>query len=327
MRRFGLRRPFDFGMDERVAECRAAPGKTRGPRGGNGDEVASGDVHWQPMTTVKGWHSTAAVLRVTGRTSLVVGLVLLGFVAFELFVTSFFAERAQAGLTEELEGRIAAADTDVVAYEVGAFDLTRSPIEPPPDLPMPDPAAIEAALAAGGVGGDPAGAGAAGGNGAATGAESGIPEGSIVIEAPPPRSAPIGRIVIPAVGIKWTVVEGIDRQDLQTGAGHMPGTALPGQPGNAVISGHRTTYGAPFHDLGKTAKGDLITVTTASGAHVYQIVEKRIVEPSETWVTGQWEGAWLTLTTCHPKFSSSQRLIVFARLVGGPNAPALSETA
>ena len=81
------------------------------------------------------------------------------------------------------------------------------------------------------------------------------------------------------------------------------------------------------NNLGKAKKGDLITVTTATGAHVYQIVEKRIVQPNETWVTGQWEGAWLTLTTCHPKFSSSERLVVFARLVGGPNAPALTEGA
>ena len=95
------------------------------------------------------------------------------------------------------------------------------------------------------------------------------------------------------------------------------------QPGNTVISGHRTTYGAPFRNLAKTRKGDLITVTTASGSHVYQIVEKRVVLPNETWVTGQWEGSWLTLTTCHPTFSSRERLIVFARLVGGPNAGTL----
>ena len=132
---------------------------------------------------------------------------------------------------------------------------------------------------------------------------------------------------MPAASISWTVVEGVGRDNLRTGAGHMPDTALPGQPGNSVISGHRTTYGAPFHDLGRAKKGDLITVTTATGSHVYQVVEKRIVEPNETWVTGQWDGAWLTLTTCHPRFSSSQRLVVFARLVGGPNAPALMEEA
>ena len=104
----------------------------------------------------------------------------------------------------------------------------------------------------------------------------------------------------------------------------MPDTALPGQPGNTVISGHRTTYGAPFRNLAKTHKGDLIAVTTASGSHLYQTVEKRIVMPNETWVTGQWEGSWLTLTTCNPTFSSRERLIVFARLIGGPNAATLA---
>jgi len=76
----------------------------------------------------------------------------------------------------------------------------------------------------------------------------------------------------------------------------MPGTALPGQPGNAVISGHRTTYGAPFHDLDRVAAGDLVTVTTVTGTHVYQVVEARVVRPTEMWVTEQWSGSWLTLT-------------------------------
>lgn len=65
---------------------------------------------------------------------------------------------------------------------------------------------------------------------------------------------------------------------------------------------------------------DAITVESLTGAHTYQVVETRIVQPDDTWVATQWEGSWLTLTTCTPRFSSTSRLIVFARLVDGPNA-------
>ena len=84
----------------------------------------------------------------------------------------------------------------------------------------------------------------------------------------------------------------------------MPGSALPGEPGNAVISGHRTTYGAPFAHLERLNPGDTITVESATGLHTYAVVETRVVDPSDVWVTGQWRGAWLTLTTCNPRYST-----------------------
>ena len=117
-----------------------------------------------------------------------------------------------------------------------------------------------------------------------------------------------------------TVVEGVSRSDLKAGAGHMPTTPLPGQPGNAVIAGHRTTYGAPFHEFDELVPNDLIEVETALGVHTYAVRETIIVKPTEIWVAQHRDGAWLTLTTCHPKFSSRQRLVVFAELVDGPNA-------
>ena len=58
----------------------------------------------------------------------------------------------------------------------------------------------------------------------------------------------------------------------------------------------------------------------ATGVHTYAVVETRVVAPSDVWVTGQWRGAWLTLTTCNPRYSSRERLVVFAHLVDGPNA-------
>ena len=113
--------------------------------------------------------------------------------------------------------------------------------------------------------------------------------------------------------------EGVDRETLTQGPGHMPGTPLPGQPGNAVISGHRTTYGRPFFDFDLLEPGDLIEVETAIGLHTYVVRSSIIVEPTDVWVTDDKEGAWLTLTTCNPKFSARQRLIINAELVSGPN--------
>ena len=75
-----------------------------------------------------------------------------------------------------------------------------------------------------------------------------------------------------------------------------------------------------FHELDQLVPGDLIEVETAIGAHTYAVRESVIVRPTELWVIQDRPGAWLTLTTCHPKFSSRQRLIVFAELIDGPNA-------
>jgi sortase A len=99
----------------------------------------------------------------------------------------------------------------------------------------------------------------------------------------------------------------------------MPGTPIPGQPGNAVVSGHRTTYGRPFFDLDQLAVGDRIEVETAIGTHVYHVREMVTVLPSDVWVTEPRPGGWLTLTTCNPKFSARERLIVWAEMVSGPN--------
>lgn len=133
------------------------------------------------------------------------------------------------------------------------------------------------------------------------------------------EGTPIGRIQIESAGVSEVLMEGVRSEDLKRGPGHMPWTPVPGQPGNAVVSGHRTTYGAPFYDLDQVAPGDEIVVQTATGFHVFSVTETLIVSPSDVWVTEPREGAWLTLTTCHPKASARQRLVIVAQLVDGPN--------
>ncbi len=124
------------------------------------------------------------------------------------------------------------------------------------------------------------------------------------------------------------VVSGVDLTTLQSGPGHYPETALPGQDGNFAVAGHRTTYGAPFFNLDQLRAGDEVHVTGRDGVtYVYVVRESRVVRPDELWVvepdplgTGR---PTLTLTTCHPRFSNAQRLIVFAELVESASAVAV----
>ena len=116
------------------------------------------------------------------------------------------------------------------------------------------------------------------------------------------------------------VVEGVTLGDLQRGPGHYPGTALPGDDGNFAIAGHRTTYGAPFYNLDQLERGDEVIVTTRNGSkHTYRVRSQEIVQPGDTWVISpdplERGKPTLTLTTCHPRFSNAQRMIVFAELV------------
>jgi sortase A len=145
-----------------------------------------------------------------------------------------------------------------------------------------------------------------------------VEEGA-VLEDVPGEGVGFALLRVPKVGLEAVVFEGVTTPILANGPGHMPGTPLPGQPGNAVISGHRTTHGRPFHDFDQLVVGDRVEVDTSIGTHVYEVRESFIVAPTDVWVTDNRPGAWLTLTTCNPKYSARERLIVTAELVAGPN--------
>jgi len=146
-----------------------------------------------------------------------------------------------------------------------------------------------------------------------------IPVPVLLSEEPGLEGETLGLITIDKIGVEAVVFEGVDRETLKDGPGHMPWTPVPGQPGNAVISGHRTTYGRPFYDLDQLVIGDRIEVETAVGVSVYEVRLIEIVLPTDVYVTGPLPGAWLTLTTCHPRFSARERLIIQAEMVEGPN--------
>jgi sortase A len=237
------------------------------------------------------------LVRGTGWTFIWLGLLTLGFVAHQLWITTFFAEQNQEALGEERIEYYAEAEIQQVAL-------------------APDGSVLPEGVSSGAVG--------ANGDGVRTAPLV------LQVETPADKGISFALIRIPSIERLeegWNVVEGVSVANLKNGAGHMPGTAVPGQPGNAVISGHRTTYGQPFHELDQLVPGDTIEVETALGTHVYELREAPfVVRPTDVWVTEPREGAWLTLTTCHPKFSARQRLIVVAELVSGPNFAVIEAT-
>jgi sortase A len=124
------------------------------------------------------------------------------------------------------------------------------------------------------------------------------------------------RIKIPALGLDTVVVEGITPSALRAGAGHYPQTPLPCEGGNVSIAGHRTTYGRPFGNVDQLKPGDTIELTTPIGGCVYQVAKDPwVVPPSEMSVLDPTAERSLTLTTCHPKGSAAQRLIIRATWV------------
>ncbi len=133
--------------------------------------------------------------------------------------------------------------------------------------------------------------------------------------AAPATGQPVATIDIPAIGIDQVVVEGVGAAQLAEGPGHYPGTALPGQPGNAAVAGHRTTHGRPFYDLDALVVGDPVVVTTVQGTFRYLVSRSEVVAPTDTTVLDPSTVPELTLTTCTPRYSAARRLVVVARLV------------
>ena len=131
------------------------------------------------------------------------------------------------------------------------------------------------------------------------------------------------RIKIPKINVDVVVVEGTTQSALRAGAGHYVNTPLPCEIGNVGIAGHRTTYGKPFENLQELAPGDEIILETPIGSCRYVLVAQPfVVSPTDTHVVDPTEHGQLTLTTCHPKGSARQRLVVQAVLQTETATPA-----
>ncbi len=232
-----------------------------------------------------------------GRTLITLGLLILLFVGYQLWGTDVFTARAQSKLKHQLSA---------LTQAVNATTTTTA-------APSTSPTTARGA----------------------TTTTTTAP----AIQLPPIREGdPLGKIIIPRAGVNWVFVQGTARDDLAKGPGHYPSTPLPGQVGNAAIAGHRTTHGAPFYNINELIPrspgqtGDYIEADTLIGQFVFEVIDVRTVDPSATWVAGPVtlsdqqlnhtglkldpKKAYLTLTSCTPRFSARQRIVVLAVLVG-----------
>ncbi len=129
----------------------------------------------------------------------------------------------------------------------------------------------------------------------------------------------VGRLEIPAIGVDEVIRAGVDIAVINRGPAHWAGTALPGQQGNVVLAGHRTTHSRPFHDLDRLAPGDDVWVTGIDGTRAhYRVAHTMIVEPTAVWIADPTPAPILTMFACHPKGSLAQRIVVRAKLVDAP---------
>jgi sortase A len=226
------------------------------------------------------------VLRGVGQTLITLGLVVLLFVVYEVWVSNIFSRQANDRLAHRLETEWARGDN--------------------PILPLPGQHVPTIALGAG-----------------------------------------IANLYVPRFGpdYHWTILQGTTQAVLADGPGHYVGTAMPGRLGNFAVAGHRVGKGEPFLNLDHLRAGDAVIVETESYWFVYRVkgLDRGLSQPDRDGIPGREivrpdDGAVLlpvpdhpgrrpterlmTLTTCHPKFTASQRMIVHAALVGRPIAVA-----
>jgi sortase A len=235
----------------------------------------------------------ARVLGALGRLLMSAGVILLLFVAYELWGTGIQAAEDQDQLEEEFEALQAAVGASTTSLpETTTTTAPTTETQPPETAPSLE--------------------------------ESGLP-------VPEPGDV-LGRIRIPTIGVDWIVQEGIPLRLLNRGPGHFPATPFPGQAGYSAIAGHRTTYGAPFNRLDELQAGDEIEVETLQGTFRYEVIDQppddegvtkahAIVRPWETELVEDIGGQDLiTLVACHPEYSARQRIVVQGKLVGEPAA-------
>jgi sortase A len=244
-----------------------------------------------------------------GRSLISLGVLLLLFVAYQLWGTGIAQARLQNRATQEFEQQLAALQTggDLPISDDTAIQAipTEPPVEttkpgPGPASPKPKPT-TKPKLAV---------------------TATTLPQvraGRSKMQRPKEGKS-LGKIVIKRINMKQLVVEGSDKESLKTGPGHYTSTPLPGQPGNVAIACHRTTYGAPCFNLHLVRPGDEILIQTLQGKYRYVAEKQWTVKPKGPEAQAVLKNTpgenVLTLTTCEPQYSAKLRRILRARLVG-----------
>lgn len=211
-------------------------------------------------------------IRGTGKTLIATGVLILLFVAYQLWGTGIAHARDQ----RKLRSRFAAELATPASVPAAATS--------PSTTPQPAP-----------------------------------PQANVCAEC-------VADISIPKIGLDEIVVEGVGVEELKQGVGHYPDTKLPGEKGNAALAGHRTTYGHPFNRIDELGPGDQIVITTRAGTFHYEWMYNKVVSPETVSVLDNTPDDRLTMTTCNPKYSAAERLIVVAKLMSPPVPPPAATT-
>jgi len=240
----------------------------------------------------------------TGKALITLGVLILLFVAYQLWGTGIYTARQQHKLENQFEQALRTAGsgsepiypTTATTHPGATVAGTDNPVVTSPGSTTPTTVPV-------------------------------TPTTESPIDLPDTDA--VARIVIPKIDVDKIVVEGVTLDDLRSGPGHYPSTPYPGQAGNAAIAGHRTTYGAPFGRLDDLEVGDVIKIRTVEGQFQYVVYDKFPVSPDDFHVLDPdpQRKATLTLTTCHPPYTAAQRLIVKAELQLPPNVEPLPSTA
>jgi sortase A len=163
---------------------------------------------------------------------------------------------------------------------------------------------------------------------AATGQSSEAPSTTVVLPEPigipfdsyaPEPVVVYGSIEIPKIGLVHQTYEGVTLNNIDNGPSHWPGTAIPGQPGNAVFAGHRVTHDHPFRRIEELTPGDLVIFHVGGVRSTYRVTNSLVVQPDDTWIADQTQQRTATLYACHPPGSAVNRYVVQMALVStGP---------
>mgnify|MGYP005813577847 CR=1 FL=1 len=220
-----------------------------------------------------------ATLGVVGELLITLGVLLLGFLVWQLWWTDVVANRQQAAIVESLPWSQSPLSTAAGATP----NVTPAAATPPVAVPRHD---------------------------------------APPVDAEPGHAVTFATIQVP----RWDgvpakpVSEGTDKATVldRLGVGHYDGTAMPGAVGNFAIAGHRTTYGKPFNRIAEIQVGDPIVIRTQHTWYVYTVTSTEIVAPSRVEVIApvpDKPGAtptarMITMTTCNPMYSASQRYVV-----------------
>ena len=241
---------------------------------------------WDRQKPPKDWRFWVGGL---GKVLVATGLLMFAFVAYQLWGTGIETARAQSALEDDFNELLAST-----VPSVSTDPATTVPVDTAPAVTLAPAAPTTEAPAT-----------------------TAAPVPVDAQNLPPFQEGDvIARLEIPSIGVDRYVVAGVDKSDLKKGPGHYPETPLPGQLGNSAIAGHRTTYGQPFYDIDQVTPGDEIIVTTPAGRFVYIATGQQIVGPNDYEVVATTDPtiATLTLTSCHPRYTARDRIVITSEL-------------